>query len=258
MPVAQRRMIGPNDGTETQKSGADLRAALLVLLLAACVPAPGRWANPLGWHWQGRTLVCGQTMDFRPSARDDLPGYSPELRRGFCARVVRFLRLHRRYGTKTGYFGVTAMTTSGLAAIDIPSQRHLYSEPTWDFLAGLSGALEVETARAEAVANRGPLIGRALDLALFQAEQRAVQQALDALRARDETAHQRLVGEVNATLNPRDPLLLAALASTPFFANYHAALAGVRTRLGRDIDFARKRDRVAVALALAAMLGAVR
>jgi hypothetical protein len=225
---------------------------VLCLLLVAC--GTGSPPNPLGWNWQGRAVVCNQDVRFNANAQAALPDYSTDLRRGFCARTGFYLTLHREFGDRTAFFGVAAMTTAGLAALYAPTQRQTYSPDTWAFLARLSTALQQRATVTATRLRTGHIAGANLTRDLLETEQTLVQIALQVERDRDPLAYAALLREVDKTLNPNDPLVLAAINSQPFYANYLAAIAMVRAEMGGPVRFDRLDHRVQVGLRLAELL----
>jgi len=209
--------------------------------------------NPMAWKWRGKHVLCSQDVDFAADAHGTLPEFDDGQRQGFCRRTVYYLRLHREFGADTAFFGVAAMTTSGLVVLDGPTQHHRYSPETWAFMSGLS--LELEE-RAKVTAQRLRLGRKGSDLTrrLLTEEQAYVGRALADLHSRDPALYRRVIREIDRTLNPDDPLELAAINSHPFFATYLAAIARVRGDVGGPVSFARSKHRVAVGVALSKSL----
>lgn len=220
---------------------------VLCFELFACGPQTP--PNPLGWQWRATVLLCQQAVDFSATSGRDLPKFTAEHRLGFCQRTVFYLRLHREFGEHTAFFGVAAITTAGLATLYGPGQRHRYSPETWDFMSGLSGDL-AERAITTANRLRRGTKGLGLTRQLLEREQSHVGQVLADLRRREPVLYTRLIGEIDQTLNPDDPLVLAAINSQPFFATYLAAIAEVRDDVGVPVRFDLQTHRVAVGMAL--------
>ncbi|MFT4716629.1 MAG: hypothetical protein ACI861_002247 [Paracoccaceae bacterium] len=224
----------------------------ICLLMVACsASAP---PNPLGWNWKGRAVVCHQRVNFDKNAQAALPDFSADLRRGFCARTTFYLTLHREFGDRTAFFGVAAMTTAGLAALYSPAQQQTYSPETWAFLARLSASLEQRATVTAARLRAGYAGNPNLTRELLDVEQSLVQTALQVEQKRDLEAYGGLLAEINKTLNPSGALVLAAINSQPFYANYLAAITAVRGEVGGPVRFDRLDHRVQVGLQLAELL----
>jgi hypothetical protein len=210
--------------------------------------------------WDGNQIVCNKTVSFAPGATDPLPDFPPEERLGFCARAMRYIALNRQYGEQTSYFGVAAASTASLAATYAPLVRRAYSASTWEFLDNLNGDLEILVQdAAAALATSGGffsrLSGRQPDTeSLIVAEQTAVQEALDALATDNPEAYTLLMQEVNATLNPTNRLLIAAMNRNPFFKAYSDGLAQLRQRHGGALDYADMAQRIEISHVLQALI----
>jgi len=215
--------------------------------------------------WDGSQIVCNETVSFAPDAAETLPVFSEDERLGLCARAMRYLELNRQFGGQTSYFGVAAAGTASLAATYAPLVRRAYSKSTWAFLADLSRQTEntvnvvaQRATQASASRMRNLLSGGVPDAGgLIRAEQQGVQAALDDLRAQDPDAYARVIKEINGTLNPTNPMLIAAINRNPFFRAYEAGLAGLRARYGGAIDYANIEQRVEIGAVLQALIEAI-
>ncbi len=208
--------------------------------------------------WNGDHVMCQERISFAQNSALPLPSFPPRRKRGLCARTVNWIKLHRKYGEETAFFGIAAMTTAGLAAIYSPTQRFRYSDETWDFMVRLSRRLEKRAAKIVKRFESGAISGNALTKKLLNAEQKAVERALARLKSKDPAAYKRVISDVGKTLNVRDPGLLLIINSNRFLSSYHATLGEVRTDLGRKISFASKEHRVKVGLALARLVDTLR
>ena len=87
------------------------------------------------------------------------------------------------------------------------------------------------------------------DRRMVRFEQRMVQTALNTIREQDPKGYDRMVREVNSTLN-------SGSAQSSFIAGsvYADAIASTREQIGGDIDFANEAHRVAIGDALTAAL----
>ncbi len=210
--------------------------------------------------WDGTQIVCNETVSFAPTATETLPEFASEERLGLCARSMRYIALNRQYGEEISYFGVAAASTASLAATYAPLVRRAYSASTWEFLDNLNGDLEVlvNDAAAEMATSGGffsRLSGSKPDTdALILAEQAAVQAALDALASDNPAAYALLIQEVNATLNPTNRLLIAAMNRNPFFKAYGDGLAQLRQSHGGALDYADMAQRVEISHVLQALI----
>lgn len=233
----------------SENGSAWAKHLILGLCLGAVACTQNTTPNPMAWKWRGKHVLCSQLVDFAADSRRKLPEFDAKQGQGFCRRTVFYLRLHREFGEDTTFFGVAAMTTSGLVVLDRPTQHHRYSPETWAFMSGLS--LELEE-RAEFTAQRLRRGRKGSDLTqrLLTEEQAHVGRALANLQRSDPALYRRVIREIDRTLNPGDPLVLAAINSHPFFATYLAAIAKVRGDVGGPVSFALSKHRVAVGMAL--------
>jgi len=208
--------------------------------------------------WDGDHIVCNEDVSFAAGAVGTLPEFTEDDRLGFCARSMRYIELHREFGSKTSYFGVVAATTASLAATYAPLVRKAYSESTWTFMADMNRELEAHVNEVAQKAGQGGLSGilrGGLDTgANVRAEQETVQAKLDAFAASDPEGYAQLIEDVNGTFNPTNRLLIAAINRNPFFKAYEAGLAQVRVRHGGAIDFADIEQRVEIGAVLQALI----
>jgi len=234
----------------------------LVVFVAACGGAQPPAAPDLGLPaWDGEQIVCSEPVSFARSATTALPQFPSEERLGLCARSMRYIELHRKYGSQTSYFGIAAATTASLAATYAPLVRRAYADSTWEFMAALSQHVEgrVEATAEQAQAWQGRLLGGFLPGALntdelVRDEQIFVQGILDAFAIENPDAYAQLIEDVNGTFNPTNPLLIAAINRNPFFRAYEAGLAQVRAGHGGAIDFADIAQRLEIGAVLQALI----
>ena len=95
----------------------------------------------------------------------------------------------------------------------------------------------------------GALGGANLDRRMVHMEQTAVQSQLDKFNKSNPEAYGKLIGEVNSLLNPTGATAAAASMYGSDKA-YQAVLSGVRSDLGRNIDFSKQGDRERIGNAL--------
>jgi hexokinase len=119
-------------------------------------------------------------------------------------------------------------------------------------MASLGSSLEEFNAGLVIHIEAGVLAGNDLDEQMVRREQLRVQECLDALRARSERTYRLLIEELNRLLTTRVARLLAGRRRFAESA-YYQALAAVRARLQRPIDFSIQSDREAVGFALVAL-----
>jgi len=219
------------------------------------VPASGLPA------WDGQQIVCNKDVSFAPFAGAPLPVFSADERLGLCARAMRYVELNRELGGQSSYFGVAAISTASLAATYAPMVRRAYSASTWAFLAGLNQELEAQVDAAASKARQGGLAGffsgGTSTEKLLRDEQARVQTALDNLAAQDPDAYAQLISDINATLNPTNKLLIAAINRNPFFKAYEAGLAQLRAQNGGMIDYADIDQRIAISTVLQNLIEAI-
>ncbi len=232
----------------------------LAIILASCgifgnapIPAP-QSSIPA---WDGQLLVCGNTVSFAQNAVTPLPEYPAEERLGFCARSSKYLALHRQYGDKTTFFGISAETTSSFAVLYAPFMRRIYNNDTWEFAQQLNLALDTRVDQVVAQLQAGETGGAAFTQQLMTLEQNNVQTMLDALHASDPDIYEKMLKDFGGSFNPTNPMLLRAMNSEPFFAAYEASLAKIRLEIGGDVDFSNLAHRLKIAAALDQMIRAI-
>ena len=235
-----------------------------VMFVAACGGVQPPASPDMGLPaWDGEQVVCNETVNFSPTATAALPEFAAEERLGLCARTIRYMELHRQYGSQTSYFAIAAESTATLAATYAPLVRRAYSDSTWEFMDNLSGDIEVRVnTAAENAAGRQGLFGRISRApmntrALIREEQKDVQAALDAFLADDPEGYAQLIKDVNGTFNPTNPLLIAAINRNPFYRAYEAGLAQVRANHDGAIDFADIEQRIEIGGVLKALIEAI-
>jgi len=255
---------------QAHQEGAIMKFTPVILALSTFVAGCGGGTQPetpsMGLPaWDGAQIVCNETVSFAADGTSALPVFPADERLGLCARSMRYIELNRQYGGQTSYFGVAATTTASLAATYAPLVRRAYSKSTWDFMAELSRQTETTVNAVAQKAGQGGVSrlldrvsGGALDAAsLIRAEQRQVQAALEALRARDQDTYTKVIEEVNGTFNPTNRMLIAAINRNPFFRAYEAGLAQVRARHGGAIDFADMQQRIEIGDVLQTLIEAI-
>ncbi|MBL4806639.1 MAG: hypothetical protein JKY31_05035 [Rhodobacteraceae bacterium] len=235
-----------------------ITALPLTLLLSSCgmfgnlfgtntPPASGESSIPA---WDGAHILCSENVSFAQSSTDELPEFDDDERLGFCSRSMKYLELHRQYGDQTPYFGIAAATTGSLAATYARLVRRAYSAPTWAFMQELNVSLDrnVDAAAAQLAAGGHGNVG--FTNRMIRQEQNAVQEALDTLQQSDPDAFATVIKELGSTLNPTNPMLLAAINRNPFFAAYEASLAVIRTEVGGPVDYSNPAHRLKISTAL--------
>ncbi len=158
-----------------------------------------------------------------------------------CARSDYYSQLgaRRDVASRTTFFTAASYTTDALGSKDAIGGGFFVSSGTSKFLDSMSSQLEAH--------NRGMLADvlklpagniAANDNRLVTNEQNFVQGMLDTLNKSDPSGFKSIVGEINGVLNN---------TSTDMFNPTEAkALGEVRQSLGRNIDFSKKSDRIAI------------
>ena len=142
------------------------------------------------------------------------------------------------------------MTTAYLANMAIPIiSRFFVSSSTMSFMARLSGRLETLNIASAKAIETGRLSGSNLDARMVHMEQSAVQRTLDDYKKEDSKAYSTMIKEVNGLMNSTSSSRTAA-GLYPSDSSYQGVLDGVRSRLGRKIDFENQMDREAIGNAL--------
>ena len=167
----------------------------------------------------------------------------------YCMRAHEYAGFDSMVGSKTRFFGAASMTTRMLADLDMPIGNNVISTTTRSFMGGLSRDLQGMNEREALAIEHGRLGGSNLDARMVHAEQTSVQGHLDSLARSDPSGYGKVISEVNGLLNGKNA---ASMAGSLYGddRHYQSVLNGVRTSLGRDIDFAKQGDREAIGNAL--------
>ncbi len=200
--------------------------------------------------WDGAHILCSENVSFAQDATEALPEFTPDDRLGFCTRSMKYLALHRQYGDQTTYFAIAAATTGSLAATYARLVRRAYSGPTWEFMQSINLALDANVDAAVAKLEAGAAGGAQFTNRLIESEQANVQNMLNAHQTSDLEGYANVISDVGNTLNPTNPMLLAAINRNPFFAAYEASLAEIRAETGGDVNFSLLSHRLKISAAL--------
>ncbi len=151
-----------------------------------------------------------------------------------------------KVSSQTRFFAAASATVQSLASLDIPGAGFFVSDQNRSIMAGLSLSLEALNTGIASSIEKGILRGPGLDSRIVRKEQKAVQTFLDKLNSSNPNSYKSLVGEFNSLLNPNG--MLEKVAGSVFSTDsaYGRILDGVRSDLGRDIDFAKQSDREAI------------
>lgn len=164
-----------------------------------------------------------------------------------CQRSLYYDRMAQdpALNAKTSFFAAASAVTNALAGAFINGSRPFVSDTTRAFIVQSSRELAANNlASASRIASGQMMTGsnRALNDASFvRSEQSMVQRQLDGLKASSPESYKTVVGETNSLLN-------GSMAGMD--RNFARALENTKEKLGRDIDFANKADRVAIGDAL--------
>jgi len=159
-------------------------------------------------------------------------------RSNFCARSQLFANYDAALSSKTTFFAAASLTTETLASIDGPMAGVVSSRSSRAHLRQLSSQLQnVNSNAAGKLFLSGSTSIVQTDKKLVRMEQDFVQGYLDNLKGENLTEYEALVNDANASLNG---------IGRKVDANYGKILDSVRSDLGRDIDFSKKSDRVAI------------
>lgn len=178
---------------------------------------------------------------------------------GFCARADAYAVFDNLVHDKTRFFAAASAATQELADVAVPFFGSAgTSQGTRDFLENTGEALLKVNQQAVSQVINGELSGSGaeLDSKLVHIEQNAVQKGLNDLQSNNPAAYGTAVSEINGLLNGKSSLAAnvgaaiggAVLSTDGAYAN---VVAGVRSNLGRDINFANQGDREAIGNALA-------
>ncbi|MGB0122089.1 MAG: RHS repeat-associated core domain-containing protein [Silvibacterium sp.] len=169
---------------------------------------------------------------------------------GFCTRATEYGQIDARSGiqSQTRFFAAANAVSQALADVATPISGMFVSSKTSSFLEGVGQNLQkLNESEANAIQN-GSLSGPNLDQQLVHNEQSSVQGQLNSFQQSDPTGYTKAIGEINGSLNGMVTKGLEQLTGTD--RAYAGVLAGVRTSLGRDIDFSKQGDREAIGNAL--------
>lgn len=200
--------------------------------------------------WDGRQKLCGEEVDFVNSAVEALPEFADDERIGFCARTMKYLALHRRYGDQTNYFGIAAISTGILAGTYVPMMQRATSDETWAFLLAQNLVLDSKIDAVALDMQTGKSGSQRFTNRLITEEQKTVQTALETLETSEPETYAIVIEELAKILNPTNPFLLAGINRNPLFASYEASLAEIRTREESDLDYSDIQHRRAISAAI--------
>jgi RHS repeat-associated protein len=172
---------------------------------------------------------------------------------GFCERASEYGRIDANptVRSQTRFFAAANAVSQALADVAawrIGTAMTGVSRPTANFLEGVGQRLEAFNKTQVDQIQSGKLSGPGLDQRMVHAEQTNVQRQLDNLKQADPSGYAMTIKEINGALNGIVSRGLEELAPTD--RAYAQVLAGVRTDLGRDIDFSKQGDREAIGNAL--------
>jgi len=225
----------------------------------------GRWMSP---DWSAKQepvpyskLDNPQTLNLysyvlnNPLSNVDADGHACEslyfnTGSGFCTRATEYGQIDARSGiqSQTRFFAAANAVSQALADVATPISGLFVSSKTSSFLEGVGQNLQkLNESEANAIQN-GSLSGPNLDQQLVHNEQSSVQDQLNSFQQSDPTGYTKAIGEINGSLNGMVTKGLEQLTGTD--RAYAGVLAGVRTSLGRDIDFSKQGDREAIGNAL--------
>jgi RHS repeat-associated protein len=188
---------------------------------------------------------------FDPSGR---ACFSLNIGSAYCARATLYGLIDAKASAQTRFFAAASATNQLLANLDVPVLSSSFvsssfvagpSEQTKTFLSTLGKDLEGINITIAASIKEGALGGPGLDAELVRTEQAKVQESLDSLQKADRAGYEKVIGEINATLNPTG---LGKFAVTRFGTDkaYSQILDAVRKDLGASIDFANQKHREAI------------
>jgi RHS repeat-associated protein len=176
---------------------------------------------------------------------------------GYCQRGALYGSYDGLVYNKTRFFAAASAATQQIADVAVPILGTAgTSESTRAFLASTNATLEQVNTEAVGRILSGAMTGSGdqLDARMVRLEQSTVQKGLDNLKKSDPTAYGTAIKELNGLLNGQTSVAATVLGGIgrQFTSDgpYAGVLAGVRKSLGRDIDFAKQKDREAIGLAL--------
>jgi RHS repeat-associated protein len=177
---------------------------------------------------------------------------------GFCTRADAYAMFDNLVHEKTRFFAAASAATQELADVAVPVfGRAGTSQSTRDFLENTGETLLKVNQKTVLQVYNGEISGSGaeLDSKLVHIEQSTVQQGLNDLQSKDPEAYSTAVSEINGLLNGKSSLAAnvgAAIGGVILSTDgaYADVLSGVRTSLGRDINFVNQSDREAIGNAL--------
>jgi RHS repeat-associated protein len=165
----------------------------------------------------------------------------------YCGRARRYAELDVQLGDKTRFFAAASATVQVLANLHLSQTITLGL--TRDFLQHVSAKLEKTNGSIAAEIRNATATGRELDHSTVHREQTVVQGELDALKKTSLFLYNHVIADINRVLNPDSVMrFLGSIAETD--ETYNRILDGVRSDLGRDIDFSIQSDREAIGKAV--------
>ncbi|MEO5926977.1 MAG: RHS repeat-associated core domain-containing protein [Bryobacteraceae bacterium] len=191
-----------------------------------------------------------------PLANIDLDGtacFAVNQSSAFCSRAAEYAQIDASVKGQTRCFAAASAVSQALASSDIGYCGFIsrlmpqISGTTQQSVQAIGQDLLQMNHGIVADIRAGTLTGSDLDARLVNKEQSRVQGNLDKLKKSDPAAYLLLIAESNAGLNPTDALRSLAVGTDKA---YLGVLDGVRTKLGRNIDFSKQRDREAIGNAL--------
>lgn len=162
----------------------------------------------------------------------------------YCERAGKYAQIDGAVMAQTRFFAAASATVLSLASLDLPGSGQFVSAGTKHFMSSLSGRLEGLNGRIARDIQSGALRGAGLDSRIVHMEQSVVQSALEDFKAADAQAYRSTVSQVNDLLNGRVAGLSGNVLATD--RAYNRVLEGVRSELGRNIDFENQSDREAI------------
>jgi RHS repeat-associated protein len=165
----------------------------------------------------------------------------------FCRNAQLYANLDRAYNGRTTFFAAASFTSEMLNYTTYPFSG--VSETSVGYLRAVNGALANANFSRRDSLIRSDSTQAANDRRMVRFEQRLVQAGLDSIRQADPAGYNRLVSDVNATLN-------SASAENSYLTGslYSEAIVSARKQIGGNIDFANESHRVAIGDALTAAL----
>ena len=172
---------------------------------------------------------------------------------GFCIRAMAYTIIDADLSIRnqTRFFAAAAKVSEALADSEAWSvvSRWSVSDRTAEFLNYLGSDLGKMNGEEAKQIKSGALTGPDLDAKLVNKEQDEVQTQLDKLKDSDSKGYTKVIDEANKALNPgkfgRREMSIKASDR-----EFLAVLDEVRHKLGRNIDFANKDDRVLIGTTL--------